>query len=741
MQHFVKVIALVAISMLAFSVVVWADDVNDESADRQASPFLKNAASTNFADDRITASQQADIPHPVSLGPVKTNAVGVQIGTTSFDYQHNGTMGRQIEHRNSGYVHFDWTDRYAMGSRGVGYQVYDLTACEFLYTPDPIRVNVYDAGYVTLDVDPGGCGIPGAHELLSTVNISQAYWDECTGGDPTETFSSDGPTDRFGGWLNNFTGPDNTNIWPVVEWQPGTTEDVLHMVCAERGSDFEEPLTISYYRRVGSYASGVWSPQRVIDTVMTITPVVVASPTSDKVAIVWNAPADYARDTDGEFSPEHMTMQRQNDVWFAISTNQGADWISGIGSGSIGNAVDLGVGAGYNVNVGGNITTYAPESDYKAYANVTALFTAADDNLHIVWNCQRFDGLTSVYRRQCAMFHWSQDHPTISTVVEALWDDGTPGANPHTWGMDADKPGLCECDGKLYVVYTQFGNEALPSYDRSYYGYMNGEIYVTGSRDGGVKWSLFPQNLTNSESFDCFKDCENDYWPTVARYGRVGCCGQYDGQQVIDILYINDLEAGSVTQDGTQSTENPVMWLVTPCFDIVDDTCQLQYPGDIDNNGSLGGGDFNYLIDFLYSGGPEPPVMANADPNGDCWVDRADLEYLIEYLSSVGPPPVECTCVDPVVCNCLLGDANGDGTINIGDEVYIENIVFRPGSPDPVPYAVCNGDANFDCKVNIGDAVFIGNIVFRPGSPFPPDCHTWVSDPVGGCGWPLHKKK
>jgi hypothetical protein len=133
--------------------------------------------------------------------------------------------------------------------------------------------------------------------------------------------------------------------------------------------------------------------------------------------------------------------------------------------------------------------------------------------------------------------------------------------------------------------------------------------------------------------------------------------------------------------------------------------------------------------------------MANADPNGDCWIDFADLQYLVAYLSSVGPPPVECTCVEPEVCACLVGDANGDGAINIGDEVYVENIVFRPGSPDPVPYAVCNGDANFDCAVNIGDAVFIGNIVFRPGSPYPPNCHTWAADPVKGCGLPLHKKK
>ncbi len=76
------------------------------------------------------------------------------------------------------------------------------------------------------------------------------------------------------------------------------------------------------------------------------------------------------------------------------------------------------------------------------------------------------------------------------------------------------------------------------------------------------------------------------------------------------------------------------------------------------------------------------------------------------------------------------GDANGDGNVNIGDAVYINNFVFHPsecienppiGCP-PDPYEA--GDANCDEMVNIGDGVFLLTYIFRDGPS--PGC-----DPVG----------
>jgi hypothetical protein len=174
-------------------------------------------------------------------------------------------------------------------------------------------------------------------------------------------------------------------------------------------------------------------------------------------------------------------------------------------------------------------------------------------------------------------------------------------------------------------------------------------------------------------------------------------------------------------------------------FDVVvvagiSDTCSsnIQYPGDVNGDGSINVIDLNFLIGYLYQGGAAPPIMANADINGDCVVDDRDMAYLRAALFAGGPPPVSCTCINPVLCECIIADANGDLDINVADAVYIINFVFKGGAA-PVPYAICSGDANKDCACNIGDAVYLINYVFKSGPP-PPTCPEWL-DEATGCGW------
>lgn len=65
----------------------------------------------------------------------------------------------------------------------------------------------------------------------------------------------------------------------------------------------------------------------------------------------------------------------------------------------------------------------------------------------------------------------------------------------------------------------------------------------------------------------------------------------------------------------------------------------------------------------------------------------------------------------------IPGDANGDGTVNIGDAVMLVNYIFKSGpAPDPLDA----GDANCDGAVNIGDAVYLIDYIFHGGPP--PGC-------------------
>jgi len=58
------------------------------------------------------------------------------------------------------------------------------------------------------------------------------------------------------------------------------------------------------------------------------------------------------------------------------------------------------------------------------------------------------------------------------------------------------------------------------------------------------------------------------------------------------------------------------------------------------------------------------------------------------------------------------GDVTGDGTVNLGDVVFLINFLYR-GGPSPQPMS--SGDVNTDCEVNVGDVVYLINYLFRGG--------------------------
>ncbi len=82
-------------------------------------------------------------------------------------------------------------------------------------------------------------------------------------------------------------------------------------------------------------------------------------------------------------------------------------------------------------------------------------------------------------------------------------------------------------------------------------------------------------------------------------------------------------------------------------------------------------------------------------------------------------------------CNCMPGNCNGDGTINIFDITYLINFLYKGGLP-PIPYALCSGDPNCDCLVNIFDVTYLITYLYKAG-PAPCNCTDWLN----ACGPPL----
>jgi hypothetical protein len=65
----------------------------------------------------------------------------------------------------------------------------------------------------------------------------------------------------------------------------------------------------------------------------------------------------------------------------------------------------------------------------------------------------------------------------------------------------------------------------------------------------------------------------------------------------------------------------------------------------------------------------------------------------------------------------VCGDADGDGSVDVGDVVYLANYLFKGGLP---PNPLGAGDVNDDGIVDVTDVVYLVNYVFKGG--LPPSC-------------------
>ena len=90
------------------------------------------------------------------------------------------------------------------------------------------------------------------------------------------------------------------------------------------------------------------------------------------------------------------------------------------------------------------------------------------------------------------------------------------------------------------------------------------------------------------------------------------------------------------------------------------------------------------------------------------WNEEDDVQFPEDARTMYLGTPDSCIGEKRLAC----GDANGDGSVNIGDAVFIINYIFKGGS---APNPLAAGDANGDGFINIGDAVHLINYIFKSG--------------------------
>jgi len=135
------------------------------------------------------------------------------------------------------------------------------------------------------------------------------------------------------------------------------------------------------------------------------------------------------------------------------------------------------------------------------------------------------------------------------------------------------------------------------------------------------------------------------------------------------------------------------------------------YMGGVSMFGSLPPGPLEHMISLHLK--VTDPSMGS----GTICIDSSFLPPIGDFLfvdyegNSIHPIVATPRCW-PVTRLC--GDANGDGSANVGDAVFLISYVFKGGAA-PIP--LCAGDANGDGNTNVGDAVYMISYVFKGGAP------------------------
>ncbi|MEZ5358099.1 MAG: dockerin type I repeat-containing protein [Candidatus Zixiibacteriota bacterium] len=546
-------------------------------------PMIAFAAGQPIKKQQLKVSSASDAGKPVQS--TASASKGETIGYTYYDLQANYSVPRLIEHGGTDRLHFVWTvsndTLENFPNRDIRYSAWDLNGCFQLFTAG-LDIAYPKTGFAALDLYQSSYFPVIAGNLSDNTSYrSAAFYDFAYGleSDPIGLFTDDSPTDIYGHAYpgQEGTGPDNPNLWPQIEMQFGT-ETVLHMVTTEKSPNYL--VTASYYRRVGPYGAGngVWSDQRIIDTVTRATPTVIADPNSDKVAIAWIAPCEWYR-------PDEELQAPELDVYYAESFVQGADWVSASPGPSISHEIELGTLSG------GNASNYEKPGSLAglefAYNEVKGLYDQ-NGELHLIWNTRRFFNDYSTYQRFCSVQHWSQS-AGIRTVYSTPYlrtRENDTCVFPGTNRKDAAYLSLAECaNGNIYAAFTLFAPPELyyDGFEGPYYGSpcvqydissddknAVGYLYMAVSDNGGLYWDR-PRQITDnpfpingcSNCMCGFPQCHSEEYMSMTRYSRTETCGENTGLDVLDIFFIDDLAPGPLTANALKY--NPVVWTTTPC--------------------------------------------------------------------------------------------------------------------------------------------------------------------------------
>jgi len=481
-----------------------------------------------------------------------------QVGTTWYEFQQNGSMGRMISVTSVGYRHVSW-----MWTAGVypGTQrrVYARSkpAAGAWGTPYVVGLGGVNSGYSNQAHLNDGTPAVIFHRTGFGGNWSYLAMADGPAADPVYTRKWDLPDDmpeapsgEVGAWpkcdvlycLDSTVCFDSLNYIHLIENESnllgGALQWIGYLRCYVDPSDSNnlKCQTPTTYPEVYNIPANVAFQDEVygFGSSCDISAVVVASKgiAGYRVAIPYMPPAVYG------------TCDYLSDVAFIECMDNGDGWIEGYDWPP---AVH-------------KITNFGTSGFQRAFHDLSACYDY-QDSLHIVYVTCGFDPANPGFYQpgMAILYHWSKK-TGISIIASKIQE----GANPASHNVNISKPSISAKDPiyhpggdsvYLFCVWTQ-----VDSSDQNAAGDQgSGDLFGSGSFDGGNTWATI-YNLTGTHTPDCLPgDCLSEHWPSLAQ-------NMYGSD--LHIEYICDKDAGAAIYNEGVWTENPVMYMRLPEWEV-----------------------------------------------------------------------------------------------------------------------------------------------------------------------------
>ena len=491
-----------------------------------------------------------DAPGMVSVSSELDDIVGdtVIVGTTYWDTQHNGQVGRMVGFSPNGdgangtafVVWMKLDDAATSSQRHIRFARVEMEEDGSMTVH--ASTNTVDgeprAGYTTLSFDPEtGTGFPTFHTAFGTPEARSRIAAESV---------------IVPGFFSTFRQSildDRSQVWPHSVWG---SDGYAHMVTHENRSGNTDAMRITYMRWLYDPVDGVFDattpddlPLVITTDGMNISGDVATSADGQRVAITQTVSREF---TMNEVYSDGGT-QFNNDIYLWESTDGGATW-------------DF--DSPFNVtNFIGPDETLLPDSiaankdSLRAYTDGSVIYDS-EDNLHVAFTTPEYFPMWDAAYVFSHIYHWDRVSGVYTQIADGAQPDSLIG-QAEAWGRVVDRPSLYSDPdtGILWCVFRKVSSypDTFDVVDNDGEK-ANSDIWISASPPGDYNGKLWTKgvNLTRTiwrgPDSPVAGESRSEMDPSISLYN--------DGDYLY-ITYVQDLDPGSSISSPVEGvmTNNP----------------------------------------------------------------------------------------------------------------------------------------------------------------------------------------